>query len=149
MGRKLSELSEVAKKQQEILTGNINPNFYKLIREENNFSVEDFAELIGVSEAEYLMKEKGVIPFTFREITILLKKADKTYRKFDNPIKFSKNTEKIQKQIDRLSEEEREILRIQLLEGRSEHKKKLDDIYRNLRNLMKRKDDSHVKGEEE
>ncbi len=139
LGRKLSKQQpELFNKQRDILSGKFKPDLLKSVRRENNFTIRQFAQALYISETEYIFKEDGLIPFTFRELSILFEKISKLRPEFDShfrPASVLKNIDNMKHHIDRFSDEAKIAYKKELLEKSAEMKKELSEAYKKIKQL--------------
>ncbi|MBW1649463.1 MAG: helix-turn-helix transcriptional regulator [Deltaproteobacteria bacterium] len=144
LGRMLSELCQAEQEQINLFAENINYELYRKIRIQNEYSVEQFASIIGISPLKYRFKEKGFLPFMISEIHAIMKFMDnkeEISKKFDKVSKIvTEVKETIDKKIKDLQEDEKKILKIRLREEFTNHLKKIDSTYEILLMLWEKMD---------
>ena len=140
LGRIISEMSEIIPEQQKLITKNIKRDLYKKIRESQQYTKKEMAKLLKIPKFEYEFKEKGVIPFTIKEICLIMNLTEKKPKEiaFDNHSKIIKN---IEKELKKMSEQEKTLFFIELKEKFSETGKTMKECYEQLREIRKNSSD--------
>ncbi len=114
LGRKLSNQSpEILKEQEKILAKGFDPKLVKAIREKHFVNSKKIAQWLNISLTEFEFKERGLIPFTFSELSILFDKIGKRGLELDYKKEeiAANRVDLIKQQIAELSDEEKEELK--------------------------------------
>ncbi len=84
VGRELEKINNKKDKDEFI---NFNVELLKKVREKYNFSTADFGYWIKVKDIIYEFKEKGFVPITFSEVSIIFDEIKKRHSDFESPLK--------------------------------------------------------------
>lgn len=125
VGRKMYHYENSSnQKNLKLIDAQIDTSLLVKIRKKYGFSIKDFADWIGISDTEYIFKEKKFFPFTFSEISIIFRNITEIEPTFKNPLeKRGKKLMYLCEQINKMPLDEKKAL-ITMLKNEKEQEEK-------------------------